>query len=50
MINDRPQNTRLGILLIIATALTISLQDVVFKLSTNDLTLWQIFALRGVFA
>lgn len=50
MMNDRPQNTRLGIMLIIATALTISLQDVVFKLFSSSLSLWQIFALRGVFS
>ncbi|WP_299751127.1 DMT family transporter [uncultured Tateyamaria sp.] len=31
-------------------ALTISIQDVVFKLFSSNLTLWQIFALRGVLA
>ncbi|MEO1679372.1 MAG: DMT family transporter [Pseudomonadota bacterium] len=36
--------------LIVAAALTISIQDVVFKLFSRDLTLWQIFALRGVLA
>lgn len=36
--------------LIIAAALTISVQDVVFKLFSRELTLWQIFALRGVLA
>ncbi len=46
----RPQNVTFGVLLIIATALTISLQDVVFKLFSNTLTLWQIFALRGLFS
>ncbi len=40
----------MGILLIIATALAISLQDLVFKLFSASLTLWQIFALRGVFS
>ena len=37
-------------LLIIATALAISLQDLVFKLFRHDVTLWQIFALRGLLA
>ncbi|MEO0372029.1 MAG: DMT family transporter [Pseudomonadota bacterium] len=50
MTDRRPQNFTFGILLIIATALTISLQDVVFKLFSASLSLWQIFALRGVFA
>lgn len=39
-----------GVFLIIATALTISVQDLVFKLFSSDLTLWQIFTLRGVIA
>lgn len=46
----RPENMHLGICLIVATALTISLQDVVFKLFSGTLTLWQIFALRGLFS
>lgn len=46
----RPQNITLGIALIIAAALTISVQDVVFKMFRGDLTLWQIFALRGLMA
>lgn len=37
-----------GVALIIAAALSISIQDVVFKLFSSELTLWQIFALRGV--
>lgn len=41
---------RTGIFLIVAAALAISLQDVVFKLFSSQLTLWQIFALRGLFA
>lgn len=36
--------------LILATAFTISVQDVVFKLFSSEMTLWQIFALRGCFA
>ncbi len=44
-----PQNVTSGVLLIITTALLISLQDVVFKLFSSRLTLWQIFAMRGIF-
>jgi len=39
-----------GVTLIVAAAFTISVQDVVFKLFSSELTLWQIFALRGVLA
>lgn len=46
----RPQNILRGVTLIIAAALTISIQDVVFKLFSSQLTLWQIFSLRGVLA
>ena len=46
----RSRNVTHGLALILATALTISIQDVVFKLFSSNLTLWQIFALRGVFA
>ncbi|MEM9241907.1 MAG: DMT family transporter, partial [Pseudomonadota bacterium] len=45
-----PQNIVGGVLLIVVTALTISLQDLVFKLFSGELTLWQIFALRGMMA
>ena len=48
--NPRPQNILFGVSLIIATAFTISVQDVVFKLFSSQLTLWQIFALRGLLA
>ncbi|MEM9344835.1 MAG: DMT family transporter [Pseudomonadota bacterium] len=49
--SDHPtQNVGLGIALILATALTISVQDLVFKLFSGSLTLAQIFALRGVIA
>ncbi|MEM6588178.1 MAG: DMT family transporter [Pseudomonadota bacterium] len=50
MTDARPHNITFGIALIIATALTISLQDLVFKLFSSSLSLWQIFALRGVFS
>lgn len=46
----RSENILKGVALIIAAALTISLQDVVFKLFSRELTLWQIFALRGLLA
>ena len=44
------QRVSFGIFLIIATALTISLQDLVFKLFSGALTLWQIFTVRGLMA
>lgn len=46
----RPENIMRGVALIVAAALTISIQDVVFKLFSSELTLWQIFALRGMLA
>ncbi|WP_045390146.1 DMT family transporter [Falsirhodobacter sp. alg1] len=47
---DRPQNITRGVMMIVMAALTISVQDVIFKLFSSNLTLWQIFALRGVLA
>lgn len=49
-VESRPQNIALGVMLIVLAALTISIQDVVFKLFSSNLTLWQIFTLRGVLA
>ncbi|SLN33639.1 DMT family transporter [Ruegeria meonggei] len=46
----RPQNVTRGIVLILATMFVTSVQDVVFKLYAGNLTLWQIFALRGILA
>ncbi|MEM9278297.1 MAG: DMT family transporter [Pseudomonadota bacterium] len=46
----RPENIVRGVALVVAAAFTISIQDVVFKLFSRELTLWQIFALRGVLA
>ena len=46
----RPQNITLGIALILTAALAISVQDVIFKLFSSAMTLWQIFALRGCIA
>lgn len=48
MSEARPQQIARGVTLILAAALTISLQDVVFKLFSAELTLWQIFALRAL--
>ncbi|MEO1492073.1 MAG: DMT family transporter [Pseudomonadota bacterium] len=47
---SQPQKLLLGVLLILAAAFTISVQDVVFKLFSSEMTLWQIFALRGCIA
>ncbi|MEM8861041.1 MAG: DMT family transporter [Chloroflexota bacterium] len=47
---EYPQNTLLGVSLIVTAALAISIQDVVFKLFSSELTLWQIFSLRGIIA
>ena len=46
----RRQNITYGVFLIVSAALTISVQDVIFKLFSSELTLWQIFALRGFLA
>lgn len=45
-----PQHVLLGVSLIIAAAFLISVQDVVFKLFSSEMTLWQIFTLRGCLA
>lgn len=50
IVGDRPQHIARGVLLIVAAALAISVQDVVFKLFSSELTLWQIFVLRGILA
>ena len=47
---DQDRTIVFGVVLIVATALTISVQDLIFKLLSSDLTLWQIFALRGLIA
>jgi len=44
----RPQNIMRGVSLIILAAFSISTQDVVFKFFSSEMTLWQIFSLRGV--
>ena len=45
-----PQQIRLGIILIVLAALIISLQDLVFKAFVQHLSLWQVFAVRGLIA
>lgn len=45
-----PTSILRGVLLIVVAAFTISIQDIVFKLISSGLTLWQIFTLRGVLA
>lgn len=46
----RPQNIARGITLIVATAFVISIQDVLFKLFSTQLSLWQIFTVRALLA
>lgn len=43
-----PQNLRLGISLIVFAAFVISVNDIVFKQFADHLSLWQVFAVRGV--
>lgn len=47
---NRPDLIAKGVGLIVVTAFLISSQDVVFKAFAGEMVLWQIFALRGVFA
>ncbi len=49
-VQPRPQHVVHGITLIVGAMFVTSVQDVVFKLFSGELTLWQIFALRGVLA
>ena len=46
----RPQRVIQGVCLVIAAAFTISIQDVIFKLFSLQLSLWQIFSLRALLA
>jgi drug/metabolite transporter (DMT)-like permease len=45
-----PQNLLRGVSLILISVFVISVQDVIFKLFSTQLTLWQIFAVRGMLA
>ena len=49
-ITIRPQNVLRGVTLIILTVFAISVQDVIFKLFSSTLTLWQIFTIRALIA
>jgi len=46
----RPQNIVRGVVLILATVFVISIQDVIFKLFSSALPLWQIFSVRALLA
>lgn len=46
----RPRHVIRGVTFIVAAMFVTSVQDVIFKFFSNDLTLGQIFALRGVLA
>ena len=45
----RPDRIVLGIALIVLSTLLTSLQDVIFKYSSADITLWQLYVLRSIF-
>ncbi len=46
----RPQRVAFGVTLIIAAVFGMSVQDALFKLFSADMSLWQIFTLRGLLA
>ncbi len=47
---ERPQRTALGIIIILASVLTMAFADAVVKLVSADLTLWQVFVARSLVA
>ncbi|MGB0717994.1 MAG: DMT family transporter [Alphaproteobacteria bacterium] len=47
MLQVLPQKTRYGVILIVLAALVISTADVIYKIGAQNLSLWQVFALRG---
>ena len=47
---ERPQRTALGIMIILASVLTMAFADAVVKLVSADLTLWQVFVARSLVA
>jgi len=49
-VQARPQNIARGITLIVATMFVVSIQDVIYKFFSSELSIWQIFALRGQLA
>ncbi len=48
--DNRPQRAALGVALIVAAVLLMSLADGLVKGASASLTLWQIYSLRGLFA
>ena len=48
--NGRPDRTALGIVIILASVLTMAFADAVVKLVSADLTVWQVFAARSAVA
>ncbi|MFT4650836.1 MAG: drug/metabolite transporter (DMT)-like permease [Flavobacteriales bacterium] len=48
--NNRPDRVTLAITLIVLSVFLMSVQETLFKLFSADLSLWQIFTLRGVLA
>lgn len=49
-VQHRPDNTVMAVTLIVASVFLMSVQDMIFKYYSTTITLWQIFALRGLFA
>ena len=47
---SRPQQTALGIGIILASVLTMAFADAVVKLVSADITVWQVFVARALFA
>lgn len=50
VITVRPQRPVLGAVLIVGAVFLMALQDAVIKLASSDVTLWQLYVLRGVIA
>ena len=46
----RPQQTAQGVGIILASVLTMAFADALVKLVSADLTLWQVFVARSLFA
>ena len=46
----RPDNTVLAVTLIVVAVFMMSVQDMIFKQYSTAMSMWQIFALRGLFA
>ena len=47
---ERPNNVALGVTLIVTAVFMMSIQEALFKLFSADLSLWQVFTLRGLLA